>query len=53
MIPDSTILIEQPAAVTVDAPKSATDFPLSYLWSDAGQKIWSRAGLPPGQQEPG
>ena len=46
VIPDSTILIEQPAAVTVDAPKSATDF-LNYLWSDAGQKIWAEQGYRP------
>ncbi|MBN8870371.1 MAG: extracellular solute-binding protein [Solirubrobacterales bacterium] len=46
VIPDSTILIEQPAAVTVDAPQSATDF-LNYLWSDAGQKIWGEQGYRP------
>ncbi|MCB0860115.1 MAG: extracellular solute-binding protein [Solirubrobacterales bacterium] len=46
VIPDSTILIEQPAAVTVDAPKSATDF-LDFLWSDAGQKIWAEQGYRP------
>jgi len=46
VIPDSTILIEQPAAVTVDAPKSATDF-LNYLWSDAGQKVWAEQGYRP------
>ena len=46
VIPDSTILIEQPAAVTVDAPQSATDF-LNYLWSDAGQKIWAEQGYRP------
>ena len=46
VLPESTILIEQPAAVTVDAPKSATDF-LDYLWSDAGQKVWSEQGYRP------
>ncbi|MBK5231829.1 MAG: extracellular solute-binding protein [Thermoleophilia bacterium] len=46
VLPDSTILIEQPAAVTVDAPQSATDF-LNYLWSDAGQQIWSDQGYRP------
>ncbi|MBN8866823.1 MAG: extracellular solute-binding protein [Solirubrobacterales bacterium] len=46
VVPDSTILIEQPAAVTVDAPKSATDF-LDFLWSDEGQKIWAEQGYRP------
>jgi sulfate transport system substrate-binding protein len=46
VVPDSTILIEQPAAVTVDAPQSATDF-LNFLWSDDGQKIWAEQGYRP------
>jgi sulfate transport system substrate-binding protein len=46
VIPDSTILIEQPAAVTVDAPQSATDF-LNYLWTDDAQNIWAEQGYRP------
>ncbi len=43
VVPDDTILIEQPAAVTVDAPKAATDF-LEYLWTDPAQEIWQEQG---------
>ncbi|MGK2931307.1 MAG: extracellular solute-binding protein [Solirubrobacterales bacterium] len=43
VVPDDTILIEQPAAVTVDAPKAATDF-LDYLWTDPAQEIWQEQG---------
>jgi sulfate transport system substrate-binding protein len=46
VVPDATILIEQPAAVTVDAPQSSTDF-LDFLWSDEGQKIWAEQGYRP------
>lgn len=46
VIPDSTILIEQPAAVTTDAPPAAAKF-LDFLWSDAGQKIWAKQGYRP------
>lgn len=43
VVPDDTILIEQPAAVTVDSPPSATDF-LNYLWTDPAQQIWQEQG---------
>lgn len=46
VIPDTTMLIEQPAAVTVDAPQSSKDF-LDFLWSDEGQKIWAENGYRP------
>lgn len=46
VVPDDTILIEQPAAVTVDAPKAATDF-LDYLWTDPAQQIWQEQGYRP------
>ncbi len=46
VVPESTILIEQPGAVTVDAPQSASDF-LDFLWSDEGQKIWAEQGYRP------
>lgn len=43
VIPDDTILIEQPAAVTVDAADSAQDF-LDYNWTEAGQQVWQDNG---------
>jgi len=43
VIPDDTILIEQPAAVTVDAPQSAQDF-LDYNWTEPAQQIWQEQG---------
>jgi len=49
VVPDSTILIEQPAAVTEGAPQAATDF-LDFLWSDEGQRIWSEQGYRPVNQ---
>jgi sulfate transport system substrate-binding protein len=46
VVPEATILIEQPAAVTVGASKAATDY-LDFLWSDAGQTIWAEQGYRP------
>ena len=46
VVPDNTILIETPIAVTKDAPESAQKF-LDFLWSDAGQKIWADNGYRP------
>jgi sulfate/thiosulfate transport system substrate-binding protein len=46
VVPDSTILIETPIAVTKDAPESAQAF-VDYLWSDAGQKLWADNGYRP------
>ncbi len=46
VVPEETILIEQPAAVTVDSTPAAQTF-LDYLWSDAGQKIWAEKGYRP------
>lgn len=43
VVPDDTILIEQPAAVSIDAPQSSKDF-LDYLWSDPAQQIWQEQG---------
>jgi sulfate transport system substrate-binding protein len=45
-IPPSTILIETPIAVTVDAPSAAQAF-LDYVWSDAGQELWAENGYRP------
>lgn len=46
VVPTDTILIEQPAAVTVDSDPSAQAF-LDFLWSDQGQELWSEAGYRP------
>lgn len=46
VVPPSTILIETPIAVTVDAPPAAQDF-LDFIWSDAGQEIWAENGYRP------
>lgn len=43
VVPKSTILIEQPAAVLEGAPQAAQDF-LDFLWSDEGQQIWQEQG---------
>jgi ABC-type sulfate transport system substrate-binding protein len=43
IVPDESILIENPAAVTKDAPQSAKDF-LAFVQSAAGQKIFSSHG---------
>jgi sulfate/thiosulfate transport system substrate-binding protein len=43
VVPDESILIENPAAVTRSAPKSAKDF-LAFVESAAGQKIFSSHG---------
>jgi sulfate/thiosulfate transport system substrate-binding protein len=46
VIPDDTILIETPIAVTKDAPESAQKF-LDFIWSDSGQRIWAENGYRP------
>jgi sulfate transport system substrate-binding protein len=46
VIPDQTILIENPVAVTNDAPQSATDF-VEFLYSDEAQKIFGEKGYRP------
>ncbi|MFN8162178.1 MAG: sulfate ABC transporter substrate-binding protein [Solirubrobacterales bacterium] len=46
VIPDDTILIQTPVAVTEGAPAAATAF-LDYIWSDAGQKVWAENGYRP------
>jgi sulfate/thiosulfate transport system substrate-binding protein len=43
VIPDQTILIQNPAAVTKDAPQTATDF-VDFLRSPAAQKIFAEKG---------
>lgn len=46
VVPQDTLLIEQPAAVTVDSGPAAKAF-LDFLWSDEGQRIWAEAGYRP------
>jgi sulfate transport system substrate-binding protein len=46
VIPDGTIQIEIPIAVTKTAPPVAQKF-LDYIWSEAGQKIWAENGYRP------
>lgn len=46
VVPDETLLIENPAAVTVDAPKSASDF-LSYLTGPQAQADYASFGFRP------
>ena len=43
VVPDQTILIQNPAAVTKDAPTAATSF-LNFLHTDEAQKIYAAAG---------
>ena len=43
VVPKESILIENPAAVTVKAPKAATAF-LNFAESEAGQKIFASKG---------
>jgi sulfate/thiosulfate transport system substrate-binding protein len=46
VIPDDTILIETPIAVTKNASPAAKSF-LEYVWSDAGQRAWAENGYRP------
>jgi sulfate/thiosulfate-binding protein len=46
VIPDSSLLIETPCAVTKDAPKAAQDF-LDFTESAAGQKLYAETGFRP------
>jgi sulfate/thiosulfate transport system substrate-binding protein len=43
VIPDETILIQNPAAVTTDAPQAAGDF-LEFLRSEEAQRIYAEKG---------
>ncbi|HET6570553.1 MAG TPA: sulfate ABC transporter substrate-binding protein [Solirubrobacterales bacterium] len=46
VIPDGTIQIETPIAVTREASPAAQKF-LDYIWSEAGQKTWAENGYRP------
>ncbi len=50
VIPDNTILIETPIAVTKEAAPVAQKF-LDYLWSDEGQELWAENGYRPVNQK--
>jgi sulfate transport system substrate-binding protein len=52
VIPDETLLIENPCAVTKDAPKTAQDF-LDFQKSDEGQKLYAETGYRPLVDVPG
>jgi sulfate transport system substrate-binding protein len=51
VVPDSTILIETPIAVTEGAPEPAAQDFLDFLWSDEGQEIWAENGYRPVNQK--
>src|SRR3954452_17261569 len=46
IVPDDTLLIENPAAVTTDASPAAQDF-LDFQLSKAGQTLYAKAGFRP------
>jgi sulfate/thiosulfate transport system substrate-binding protein len=46
VVPEQSILIENPAAVTVNAPQPAKDF-LAFVQSEQGQKIFASKGFRP------
>lgn len=46
VVPAQTILIENPAAVTVEASKAAKDF-LAYAQGEAGQRVFAEKGFRP------
>src|SRR3954462_4564441 len=47
VVPDSTLLIETPIAVTESASEPAAEEFLKFLWSDEGQEIWAENGYRP------
>src|SRR3954468_13801434 len=47
VVPDSTLLIETPIAVTEGAPEPAAEDFLKFLWSDEGQELWAESGYRP------
>lgn len=46
VVPHQTMLVETPIAAAEDAPPAAEDF-LEFLWSEAGQLLWAKAGYRP------
>lgn len=47
IIPDATIQIETPIAVTAEAPEPAAEDFLKFLWSNDGQELWAENGYRP------
>ena len=47
VIPESTIQIETPIAVTEEAPEPAAEDFLNFLWSNEGQELWAENGYRP------
>jgi sulfate/thiosulfate-binding protein len=47
VVPDPTIQIETPIAVTKEAPEPAAEEFLEFLWSDEGQELWAENGYRP------
>ena len=47
VVPDSTLQIETPIAVTESAPEPVAEDFLEFLWSDEGQEIWAENGYRP------
>jgi sulfate/thiosulfate-binding protein len=47
VIPDSTLQIETPIAVTKEAAEPAAEEFLEFLWSDEGQELWAENGYRP------
>jgi sulfate/thiosulfate-binding protein len=46
VVPDSTLLIETPIAVTTEADESAQSF-VDYLYTDEAQQLWAARGYRP------
>jgi sulfate/thiosulfate transport system substrate-binding protein len=46
VVPDTSLLIQNPCAVTTGAPQAATDF-LNFQKSPAGQKLYAETGFRP------
>jgi sulfate transport system substrate-binding protein len=51
VIPDATLQIETPIAVTKSAPEPAAEDFLNFLWSDEGQELWAENGYRPVNQK--
>jgi sulfate/thiosulfate transport system substrate-binding protein len=52
VVPDETILIENPVAVTKDAPEQAVAF-LDYIRSEEAQRVFGKAGYRPVNKDVG
>ncbi|HEY8465704.1 MAG TPA: extracellular solute-binding protein [Solirubrobacterales bacterium] len=52
IVPDSTLLIETPGGVPVDAPNAEGGQAfLEFLWTDEAQRIWAENGFRPVNEE--